>query len=447
MLSVIAPSAGVVSADLADAALACTALARARKLAEWVGPGRELTSSGVLRPAVAAEACRALGISLPGTRLRSALDVDVLMQDWVAALNAGFVVADGRRACAAPGLTAPPDPEGVLNAWVRTAALGIGVAGEPCAGCITVLHELFVADEPLSLEELADAVAAPDPEAAIGEPCPDCGRVHDAADLLGIGDLAYDEDEDNDEHEDDDEEYDDQEGEYEDEYDEEEYVEDDDGDSREHAEGTVAGLAAFGAAVASDGAVRLTPLGSMLAAAVFEGCAPAPDADAGALVSVISEVPPPVARTMTRPWLDARSADAAARELLAFAESADGEQRVAALAFCRELGPEAADAWREWAERPGFGAYARQWLATHGEPAAQDPADEAWLAVEALSIMLDTLPDMLPPSLLTAVLQQQIGGDVGELLASLGGSGHPASASVAARLTGQPYLVPSRSTR
>ncbi len=445
----IAPSAGVVSADLADAALACTALARARKLAEWVGPGRELTSSGVLRPAVAAEACRALGISLPGTRLRSALDVDVLMRDWVAALNAGFVVADGRRACAAPGLTAPPDPEGVLNAWVRTAALGIGGAGEPCAGCITVLHELFVADEPLSLEELADAVAAADPEAAIGEPCPDCGRVHDAADLLGIGDLAYDEDEDEDDEDEDedDEEYDDQDDEYGDEYDGEEYVEDDDEDSREHAEGTVAGLAAFGAAVASDGAVRLTPLGSMLAAAVFEGCAPAPDADAGALVSVISEVPPPVARTMTRPWLDARSADAAARELLAFAESADGEQRVAALAFCRELGPEAADAWREWAERPGFGAYARQWLAAHGEPAAQDPADEAWLAVEALSIMLDTLPDMLPPSLLTAVLQQQIGGDVGELLAALGGSGHPASASVAARLTGQPYLVPSRSTR
>jgi hypothetical protein len=439
LLSVIAPFAGVVSADLADAALACTALARARKLAEWVGPGRELTSSGVLRPAAAAEACRALGIPLPGTRLRSALDVDVLMRDWEAALDAGFVVADGRRASAAPGLTAPPDPESVLNAWVRTAAQGIGVGGEPCAGCITVLHELFVADGPLGMEELADAVAAADPEAVIGEPCPDCGRVHDATDLLGIGDLTYDEDvediDDIDEYEDDDE-YD----EGQDEYEDDEY---EDEDSREHAEGTVAGLAAFGAAVASDGAVRLTPLGSMLAAAVLEGCAPAPDADAGALVSVISEVPPPVARTMARPWLDARSADAAARELLSFAEAADGGQRVAALAFCRELGPEAADAWREWAERPGFGAYARQWLAAQGEPAAQDPADEAWLAVEALSIMLDALPDVLPPPLLAAALQQQIGGEMGELLSSLDGSGHPASASVVARLTGQPYLVPS----
>lgn len=136
----------------------------------------------------------------------------------------------------------------------------------------------------------------------------------------------------------------------------------------------------------------LTPLGSMLAAAVFEGCAPAPDADADVLVPAISEVPPPVARTMARPWLDARSAVAAARELLTFAEPTGGEQRVAALALGGELGREAAEAWREWAERPGFGAYAWQWLAAHGEATVQDPADEAWLTVDALSIMLDALP-------------------------------------------------------
>ena len=153
----------------------------------------------------------------------------------------------------------------------------------------------------------------------------------------------------------------------------------------------------------------LTPLGSMLAAAVFEGCAPAPDADADVLVPAISEVPPPVARTMARPWLDARSAVAAARELLTFAEPTGGEQRVAALALGGELGREAAEAWREWAERPGFGAYAWQWLAAHGEATVQDPADEAWLTVDALSIMLDALPDMVPPLLLAAVLQQEGG--------------------------------------
>src|ERR1700735_5785521 len=94
----ISPSAVAVSADLADAALGCTALVRARKLAEWVGPGKELTSTGVLRPALAAEACRALAIELPAGRLRSALDVDDLMLDWAAAVDTGFVVGDGPHA-------------------------------------------------------------------------------------------------------------------------------------------------------------------------------------------------------------------------------------------------------------------------------------------------------------------------------------------------------------
>jgi hypothetical protein len=217
------------------------------------------------------------------------------------------------------------------------------------------------------MADLADAMeAAAGPDAADGEPCPDCGDIHDPADLLSLGDLADD-------------------------------VDADGQDSRDHAEATVAGLVAFGAAAASGGAVRLTPLGSMLATAVFEGCAPAPDDDAGTLVSVISEIPLPVAWIMARPWLDARSTTTAVRELLAFAESASGEQRIAALAFSRELGPEAVEAWQEWAGRPGFGAYARQWLADQGEEAAQDPADEAWLTVDALSIMLDALPDTLPP--------------------------------------------------
>ncbi len=413
MLDVDSAPAAALPADLADAALGCTALVRARKLAEWVGTGRELTSSGVPRPQAAADACRALGIALPGTRLRSALDVGELMLDWTAAVDAGFVVVEGRRAHAAQDLTLPPDPQRVLSAWVTAAARGVGVSGEPCAGCLTILHELFTDDRPLGLAELADAVAeVTEPEAEDGEPCPDCGGFHDLADLLDFDDFAGGE-----------------EPGWE--------------DSEEHAEDTVAGLAAFGAAAISGTEVRLTPLGSMLAAVVFEGCAPAPDADAGTLVSVINEVPPRVARTMAGPWLDARSADAAVRELLTFAESADGEQRAAALAFCTELGPGAAQAWREWERRPGFGAYARQWLAAQGDPTAQDPADEAWLAVDALSMMLDVLPDGVPSRLLAMALPQDTGGDMTEALSLLRGSGHPAAARVVARLTGRPYAVPS----
>jgi hypothetical protein len=407
----MSPSAAVVSADLADAALETITLTRARKLARWLGPGRELTSRGVLRSAAAAEACWALGISPPGARPPSALDVDELMEDWTAAVDAGFIVIDGRRARAAYALVASPDLEAALNAWVRATARAIGVPDQPCAGCLAVLYALHAAGGPLGTEDLADAVTASEPAVPDGKPCLDCGCFHDPEDLLSIGALAAR----------------------------------DPGarGSARHAADTVTTLAGLGAVTAAaGGAARLTPLGSMLAAAVFEKGAPAPDADAGTLVSMIREIPPPAALAMARPWLDARPADAAARELLALAEASDGEQRAAALAFARGLGPDAASAWRDWAGRPGFGAYARRWLADQGEPAADDPADEAWLTVDALSIMLAALPGVEPAPLLDAVRQLDADHEVPEALRLLRGCGHPAAASVVAGLTGQPELVP-----
>jgi hypothetical protein len=93
----VIPEPAAVTPELAEAALTCVPLARARRLAEWVGDSRELTSSGILRPALAAEACRALGIELPSGRLRSALDVPELMEDWEVACLAGFVLPVGSR--------------------------------------------------------------------------------------------------------------------------------------------------------------------------------------------------------------------------------------------------------------------------------------------------------------------------------------------------------------
>jgi hypothetical protein len=275
----------------------------------------------------------------------------------------------------------------------------------------------------VGIEALADAVqVVEEPDTPGGEPCPTCGGVHDLPGLLSIDGLTDDDD-----------------------FGDDDFGDDDfgDDDSWEHAEDILAGLADFGAAVIEDDSVRLTPLGSMLMSAVFEGCAPPPNADAETLVSTISELPPPVASTFAAPWLDARSANAAVMELLTFAEAAAGELRVAALAFSRELGPEAAAVWREWAERPGFGAYARQWLVDQGELAALDPADEAWLMVDALSVMLDALPDTLPPFLFASILQQELGGELAEALSMLRSSGHPAAADVVTRLTGQPSLASS----
>jgi hypothetical protein len=415
-------SSSLISPEVTDTALSCTALIRARKLAEWVGPGKTLTASGVLRPAEAAQACRDLGIELPGPRLRSALDVEDLMRDWMTAAAAGFLEMDRRRVRAAQdlpkaGSSTHSDPDAILHAWIQAATVVLDLGEQPCAGCLTVLHELYSADGPPTLAQLASAVRAvlepQEPEELEGLLCPGCGEVHGPGDLLSLGDFLSDEDEDEE-------------------------------DAARHAAATVTGLLGFGAADVTGETVRLTPLGTVLATSVFRGREPSPDADAATVMSAISELPPPVAWTVAQPWLGVRSAADAARELLSFAESADGGQRVASLAFAGELGSDATEAWREWAKRPGIGAYARQWLRSQGEQVPEDPADEAWLAVDALSVMLDALADTVPPFLIQAMLAQQFGEEVTEAAEQMLRSGHPRAPDIAARMTGRPALAATR---
>ena len=361
----------LTSPELADAALSCEALGRALRLARWVGPGRKLTGSAVLRPVDAVQACRDLDIALPGPRLRSALDAGELMLDWVTAAAAGFLELDGRQAWAAPdlpeaGSATSGEPETILSAWIQAAATLLNIGEEPCPGCLLALHELHTAGAPRTVEQLAAAMEvvpeageaeADEPE---GTPCPDCGEIHDW-DVLPF---LYD------------------------------YL--DDEDTAEHAAEVVAGLLAFGAAV-GDEAVRLTALGELLAAATLQWRAPPPEADTATLVSVVSVLPPLVALTVAQPWLVARSAADAGQELFAFAESASGNERAGALALASQLGM---DAWRAWARRPGIGAYARQWLRAEDETVAQDPADEEWLAADAVSVMQDELARVTPPAAL-----------------------------------------------
>jgi len=298
-----------------------------------------------------------------------------------------------------------------MSAWIQAAVAVLDLDEEPCATCLMVLYELHAVDAALTVDQLVGTVrGVVDPEGPEGAPCPGCGQAHGPGEMLGLGDLLGGEDD---------------------------YEE----DLAEHVDGAVEGLLAFGAVGTADGAARLTPLGSLLAAAVFEGLAPSPEANAETLVSAIGELPLPVARTVARPWLDARSTADAARELLIFAESADSSERIAALAFAGQLGSEATGAWWQWAKRPGIGAYARQWLRSQGEDVAEDAADEAWLAVDALSAMLDRLTEVVPPLLLQAMLAAQAGGEVAQAAEWMLGSGHPRAADVVARLTGRPSLA------
>ena len=399
------PQPSVVTPELAEGALNCVALVRARKLANWIGAGRQLTSSGVLKPALATEACRALGIELPPGRLRTALDVNELMQDWEVACFAGYIIPGGSRVRAADRL-ADSSPPSVLGSWLRAATADLGLPDEPCPGCLTVLHELARADGPLDLTLLAEEVRALGVPEDGDVPCPDCGEVHDVPGLAAM--IGYDEDDDRD-------------------------------DSLEHAESAVDRLVSYGAATAlaaaptapggsGEARTRLTPLGRMLAESVFIGCAPSADADVATLLDVLIAVPPRIAAQMAETWMGARSPAAAVREMLAYAESADPDRRIIAMAFAREIGPEARPAWREWADRPGFGAYARMWLTEHGEEVAELPGDEAWLAFEAVSAASSLIPPELAPLVLEAAFEDMDAHEAAETLSLVSASGHPDAA-------------------
>ncbi|GEM_PF-4942999 len=84
---------------------------------------------------------------------------------------------------------------------------------------------------------------------------------------------------------------------------------------------------------------------------------------------------------------------------------------------------------------------AREWLRLQGEEVAEDPAGAPWLAVEAMSLMMDLLAGQVPPFLLRALLAEQVGEDVDEVPSLMLASGHPRAADVAALLTGRPVLA------
>ncbi len=411
--------------------MASLPLTRACQLAEWIGDGRELTTTGVLRPAVAVQACRALSIELPSGKLRSAKDVTELQQAWQVAVVGELVLVAANRVRAARDVaefvraadgTAPLRPdlaERALRAWVQGAGVPLGLPDNPCPNCLTVLHELSLAAKAVDLADLADAVrtaaSGPVPEAQEDEVCLNCGQVHDAplTGLLGFGGLAG---------------LDDVLAE----------------DAAGHAQSTVSFLVHFGAAATGPGGTPggtavLTPLGRLLAEAVMTGLAPAVSADAGQLVSAVAPLPPRVARAVAGPWLAARTPAGAVRELLTYAERVGSGLRSAALDIARGQGIAAIEAWRELAEWPGFGAYARQWLSSQGEPAPADDRDEAWLLVEAMVQAEDgALPSGFASWVFAGAVRQAAGDadDVAEVLAGIRDSGHPQAPQVAAALSG-----------
>jgi hypothetical protein len=402
-------------AELTKAARECEAILSAQTLAEWIGAGRELTASGVLKPTAAVEVCGVLGIELPSKKPRSALDISELMMVWSAAASAGFIEVDGRRVMAGAGLRQwlDGDPETVLAIWTQCVLESLGLAGTPDEEdleYLAVLSTLYGRDGTASLGELATGIEEFSGGRSAQEgPCPDCGQVHaETADPLGFLGLVAPF-----------------------------------GDGLELAEDAVLALVEFGVAILEDDVAELTPLGRRLTSFMFRDSAPAADADAATFVSALATLPPMVSALMARPWMDARAPAAAAEELLAFAESADGMLRIAGLDLARVRGPEAASAWRKWSDKPGFGAYARSWLAEQSGGTALSDRDDAWVTVDSLICMLDALPKGLPDVLISTMLQAQFADEIAEVLPLLEDSGHPAAGRLVQLLGGTPASLQS----
>jgi hypothetical protein len=382
-------------AELADAARECPAMSHARVLGDWIGAGRELTASGVLKPADAAAACARLGIELPAKKPRSALDIDELMMVWAMADSAGFIDFADRRVVAGDGLREwqHADADNTVAIWTRCALESLSLTGatdeEPGMDCLAVLCALYTSEDTVGLAELATSVARFPSGSMADEWCPDCGEFHA------------------------------------------------EGPDVELVQDALLALAAFDVVTLDDDTAALAPLGRWLTNYMFRDSAPPADADAATLVEALAGLPPVVAALMARPWLAARTPTVAVDQLLTAAEAAASSARLTALALAEECGPAAAPTWREWSGKPGFGAYARAWLAG-SDGGELSESDDAWLIVDALASVLDALPGELPEPLLSMMLVKQVGDEVAEVLPVLTGSGHPAAGRLAALLTGTP---------
>lgn len=401
---------------MAGAALSCPAFTDAVKLAAWVGPSRELTTSGVLRPAIAVQACQVLGIPLASGKLRSAMDVPELQLAWEAALAADLVLVVSNRASTAPiaaeiaAVAADAEQldtglaDQVVLAWLRAVGGQFGFPNDVCGQCLTMLVELGKADGPVEIAVAVLGESADDPNRTGTYVCPDCGQPHEWSlpDVPGLDVTVALRDE----------------------------------DLVEHALTTIDVLTDFGAVStgpgqAPEGTVALTALGRLFAGWALESISPAADEAAGELVGIVADYPPPVALAASARWLAARTPPTAARELLGFAESADVPLvRTVALTLARQLGSEALPAWREYAVRAGFGAYARQHLASQGEDVESDGRDEAWLLVDSIVAASGELP-WLAELTFAGVFRAMGGEATPELLADLKSCGHPNAAQVA----------------
>ena len=351
--------------ELAALARRAPLMAQLRKLAWWLGAGRAVTEDEELASGDAAEAAGELGI-----------DVARLPYLWWMALDAVFIDLDEDQTNAVPGESAHAWDEGdedeVLDIWEMVFGLVIGDTLDAAAaldpdrseeldfsghGAALAVTLFLARPDGLHVTEVSEVIRA----AATAELPP--ARAEEAW---------------------------------------QSWV-------REHGDpaGLLLDLMAEHHAIqiddADDGPVaRLTPLGL---AAIREQLVESgveipllPDAEhmtAAQLISLAASASEEEFTAEAAAWLSYRTAEPAARELLAVAAASDPASRILAVGVViTEIGAPAEPVWREALDRIELRAYAKAALAalSSGDPAAAslpglepDDNDLAWMITDALA--------------------------------------------------------------
>ena len=351
--------------DLAAQARHAPLMAQLRRLAWWLGAGRAVTEDEELASGDAAEAAAELGV-----------DVARLTHLWWLALDAVFVELDEDETHAIPGESAHAWDEGdedeVLDLWEMVFALVIGDTLDAAASLDPDRSgELDFSGHGAALA-VALFLARPD-----GLPVAEISQVIRAAATDELPPAQADEDW-------------------------QSWVQAH-GDPAQLLLDLMAELHAIEIADAEDGPVaRLTPLGlaAVRTQLVQSGVdiPLLPDTEhmtAAQLIAMAEGVSEEEFTAEAAAWLSYRSAEAAARELLAVAAAADAASRILAVSVVMtELGALAEPVWREELGRIELRGYAITALATlsGGDPAADplpglepDVRDLAWMITDALA--------------------------------------------------------------
>jgi hypothetical protein len=401
--------------ELAAMCRAAPLLGRARRLAEWASPGRDLTWEEELTLADTVAVARELGIAvpvkaeaaeaLPGMpeppAITSMQDVPELARLWEIALDVGFLELDvgGDRA----------EPGEVMGCWPGgTDEVALRVWGVALASVLSRLEEDAVLDarrsrllnftgagaaltvmlflaraEGVPVSEASDLIreAATDDlaEARAARAWQSWTRRHGdpAEDLLGqlaeLGAVSL----------------------------------------PDQPPGQPSGESSDNGPVA-----RLTPLGTwgMREQLSDEGVEiplllPPDQMTAADLLAAVEDLDQEEIEAETAAWLELRPPDVAAGELLAAAADGDPGERLVAVETVNRLGAAAETAWRDALGRPELRAYAKIALTeiADGEPgvtvvAGLEPelADLAWLLIDLVAALSDD-PDELPQQIRHAI--------------------------------------------